>query len=34
MDTGTIRIICGVLALVFVVVIVMRRKSKAKKEEW
>jgi hypothetical protein len=34
MDTTTVRIVAGVLALVFVVIIVMRRKSKAKKEEW
>ena len=34
MDTDTIRIIAGVLAIVFVVIIILRRKRKAKKEDW
>ena len=34
MDVTTIRIVAGVLAIVFVVIIIMRRKSKAKKDEW
>jgi len=34
MDTATVRIVAGVLAIVFVVIIVMRRKAKSKKEEW
>ena len=34
MDTSMIRIVAGVLAIVFVVIIILRRKSKAKKDEW
>ncbi len=34
MDSSMIRIVCGVLAIAFVVIIIMRRKSKSKKEEW
>ena len=31
---NTIRIIAGVLALVFVVIIIIRRKKKSSKEDW
>jgi hypothetical protein len=34
MDTDTIRIVAGVLALACVVIIILRRKAKAKKDEW
>ena len=34
MDVSTIRIVASVLAIVFVVIIIIRRKNKAKKDEW
>lgn len=33
-STDLIRVIAGILAIVFVVVIILRRKKKAKKDEW
>jgi LPXTG-motif cell wall-anchored protein len=33
-NTTTIRLVAGALALVFVVIILVRRKRKASKEDW
>ncbi len=33
-NVSIIRVVAGVLAIAFVVIIIIRRKNKAKKDEW